>query len=91
MDISRALQTLSKRYPNKRVLVTGATSGLGEALAMEFAGAGQIDYAVDALELLFAGPSFITFRFVEIHPAFDDIRDDPRYLALRRKYGTPQK
>lgn len=40
MDISRALQTLSKRYPNKRVLVTGATSGLGEALAMEFAGAG---------------------------------------------------
>jgi NAD(P)-dependent dehydrogenase (short-subunit alcohol dehydrogenase family) len=40
MDISRALQKLSKRYPGRRVLITGATSGLGEALAMEFASAG---------------------------------------------------
>ena len=40
MDISRALKKLTRRYPNKRVLVTGATSGLGEALAIEFANAG---------------------------------------------------
>ena len=40
MDISRALNTLTQRYPAKRVLITGATSGLGEALAMEFATAG---------------------------------------------------
>jgi len=40
MDISRALKKLTRRFPNKRVLVTGATSGLGEALAIEFANAG---------------------------------------------------
>ncbi len=40
MEVSRALKKLTQRYPNKRVLVTGATSGLGEALAVEFASAG---------------------------------------------------
>ena len=40
MDISSALKKLTRRFPNKRVLVTGATSGLGEALAIEFANAG---------------------------------------------------
>jgi NAD(P)-dependent dehydrogenase (short-subunit alcohol dehydrogenase family) len=40
MDISRALKRLTQRFPNKRVFITGATSGLGEALAIEFASAG---------------------------------------------------
>lgn len=35
-----ALQRLASRYPQKRVLITGATSGLGEALALQFAAAG---------------------------------------------------
>lgn len=35
-----ALQTLAERYPQKRVLITGATAGLGEALALQFAAAG---------------------------------------------------
>ena len=34
------LETLARRYPRKRALITGATSGLGEALALLFAGAG---------------------------------------------------
>ncbi len=36
----KALQRLAQRYPRKRVLITGATSGMGEALAMQFARAG---------------------------------------------------
>ena len=40
MDFSRGLNKLAQRYPTKRVLITGATSGLGEALAIEFASAG---------------------------------------------------
>lgn len=34
------VETLARRYPHKRVLITGATSGMGEALALLFAGAG---------------------------------------------------
>lgn len=40
MDISRALNKLGQRYSGRRVLITGAASGLGEALAIEFASAG---------------------------------------------------
>jgi NAD(P)-dependent dehydrogenase (short-subunit alcohol dehydrogenase family) len=36
----KALDTLAARYPGKRVLITGATSGMGEALALQFAAAG---------------------------------------------------
>ena len=35
-----ALEKLAVRYPRKRVLITGATSGLGEALALRFARGG---------------------------------------------------
>ncbi|MDH4042159.1 MAG: SDR family NAD(P)-dependent oxidoreductase [Gammaproteobacteria bacterium] len=35
-----SLQKLARRYPHKRVLVTGATNGLGKALALQFAAAG---------------------------------------------------
>jgi NAD(P)-dependent dehydrogenase (short-subunit alcohol dehydrogenase family) len=35
-----ALEKLAARYPQKRVLITGATSGLGEALALRFASGG---------------------------------------------------
>jgi NADP-dependent 3-hydroxy acid dehydrogenase YdfG len=41
MEVSRALKKLTQRYPNKRVLVTGATSGLGEALAVELPETGR--------------------------------------------------
>jgi NAD(P)-dependent dehydrogenase (short-subunit alcohol dehydrogenase family) len=36
----KAIQKLAQRYPQKRVLITGATGGLGEALALQFAAAG---------------------------------------------------
>ncbi len=36
----KPLATLATRYPQKRVLITGVTAGLGEALALQFASAG---------------------------------------------------
>ena len=34
------MQRLTSRYPKKRILITGATAGLGEALTLQFAAAG---------------------------------------------------
>ena len=36
----KPLDKLAARYPGKRILITGATSGMGEALALQFAAAG---------------------------------------------------
>jgi len=40
MKSSRTLTILSRRFPAKRVFITGAGSGLGRAMALEFAAAG---------------------------------------------------
>jgi NAD(P)-dependent dehydrogenase (short-subunit alcohol dehydrogenase family) len=40
MNHARAMRKLADRFPRKRVLITGATHGLGEALALRFAEAG---------------------------------------------------
>lgn len=56
-------------------------------LAFAFAIAGMPDEAVNALDKMFAGASSITFLHVDIHPAFDSIRDHPGYVALRERYG----
>ena len=43
------MSTLEQRFPNKRVLITGATSGLGKALSLEFAKRGW-KFAVTGLD-----------------------------------------
>jgi TolB-like protein len=83
-ELSRGMQGANTLDP-----ITRANSY--EFFAFEFADAGQTDRAIDALELLFADPSFITFRFVDAHPAFDDLRDNPRYIELRRRYGGKEE
>jgi TolB-like protein len=89
-ETRRWAEELARRFDLGQSRDPVTRAGMFQFLAFEFADAGQVDYALDALEQLFAGPSFITFRFVELHPAFDDLRDDPRYLTLRRRHGTPR-
>jgi len=57
------------------------------ALAFWYSSAGLADEAIDVLDRLFAGPTDLTFRYVDAHLAFDALRDHPRYAKLRRKYG----
>jgi hypothetical protein len=90
-ETRRWADELALRFDQAGSLDPVSRAGIYQFLALDFADAGQLDYAIDALELLFAGPSFITFRFVESHPAFDDLRDDPRCLELRQRYGTPKQ
>ena len=57
-------------------------------LAFTYAGADMADEAVDALRRMFEGGSFVTFRYIEQHPAFDSIRNHPGYAELRERYGV---
>jgi tetratricopeptide (TPR) repeat protein len=90
-EARRWADELARRFDQAQSQDPVTRAGMFQFLAFEYASAGQVDYALDALEQLFAGPTFITFRFVETHPAFDDIRGHPRYLELSHQYGTPQE
>ena len=80
-----ALEKLAVRYPQKRVLITGATSGLGEALALRFAGGGfrvavasrnpeKVKHTVQRLEACGSGALPITLdvtREEDFHAALE--------------------
>ena len=52
-----------------------------------YASSGLTDAAIGVLEQYLAGPHTMTFRYMDAHLAFDDIREHPGYAALREKYG----
>jgi len=79
IDVARTLQSADWDTVTR-------TSTL-EALAFWYASAGLADEAIDVLDRLFAGPSNLTFRFIDAHLVFDGLHDSPRYAELRRKYG----
>ena len=82
-----ALEKLAVRYPQKRVLITGATSGLGEALALRFAGGGfrvavasrnpeKVKHTVQRLEACGSGALPITLdvtREEDFHAALETV------------------
>jgi len=56
-------------------------------LAQIYAWTGEFDEAFRLLDHLFAVPSNLTVPMLKLDPAWDPLRQDPRYQALIDKYG----
>ncbi|PYK72559.1 MAG: hypothetical protein DME44_04065, partial [Verrucomicrobia bacterium] len=61
--------------------------GATATLAQIYAWTGEFDEAFRLLDHLFAVPSNLTVPMLKLDPAWDPLRQDPRYQALIEKYG----
>src|SRR5438067_4298188 len=61
--------------------------GATATLAQIYAWTGEFDEAFRLLDHLFAVPSNLTVPMLKLDPAWDPLRQDPRYQALIDKYG----
>ncbi|MBF8295748.1 MAG: hypothetical protein HW389_2293 [Bacteroidetes bacterium] len=61
---------------------------LAENRARILAQAGAADAALDEIERLLAGPSWLSVHTLRLDPRWDSIRDHPRFKALLEKYTT---
>lgn len=57
-----------------------------ESLAEIYTIVGELDFAIDQLEILLSNPSMISAPLVRIDPIWDPLRDHPRFQALLEKY-----
>ena len=55
------------------------------ARAQIFAQAGENQGALDEIERLLEGPSFLTVHTLRLDPLWDPLRSDPRFQALMAK------
>jgi TolB-like protein/Flp pilus assembly protein TadD len=58
-----------------------------DTLAQIYACTGEFEEAFRLLDHLFAVPSNLTVPMLKLDPAWDPLRQDPRYQALIEKYG----
>ena len=58
-----------------------------QALAEVYVIVGEYDKALDLADGLLSRPSGLTVALLKINPILDPIRQNPRYLALLKKYG----
>ena len=63
--------------------------GTGYDRAAILAQLGETGKALEEIEQLLARPGFLSVHELRLNPEFDTIRNDPRYLALLRKYSNP--
>jgi serine/threonine-protein kinase len=68
----------------------GGTS-VAEYRARILAQAGDADAALDEIERLLAGPSWLTVHTLRLDPGWDPIRQHPRFKALLVKYANPER
>jgi tetratricopeptide (TPR) repeat protein len=62
---------------------------LAEDRALILAQAGDAETALDEIEPLLAGPSWLTVHTLRLDPGWDPIREQPRFKALLVKYAQP--
>ena len=53
-----------------------------------FARVGLASEAIAELRTMLEEPGGNGFRFIDQHPVFDSLKDNPAYEALREKYAT---
>jgi serine/threonine-protein kinase len=58
-----------------------------QSLAEVYVIVGEYDKALDLADGLLSRPSGLTVALLKINPILDPIRQNPRYLALLKKYG----
>jgi len=59
-----------------------------EARAQILAQSGEADAALDEIERLLPGPSWLSVHSLSCDPRWDPIRSHPRFQALLLKYGS---
>ena len=57
-------------------------------LATVYAQVGEVDMALDLIDELLSIPSTLSVGLLRLDPAWDPLRDDPRFQALLEKYDT---
>jgi serine/threonine-protein kinase len=58
-----------------------------QTLAEIYVTVGEYDQALPLIDGLLSRPSSVTVEFLKLHPMFDAIRNDPRFVALLKKHG----
>ena len=59
--------------------------GLAECRASILAQAGEADAALDEIERLLAGPSWLSVHALRLDPLWDPIREHPRFQRLLQR------
>jgi TolB-like protein len=58
-----------------------------QTLAQVYANVGEQEKAIDLLDGLLSQPSDVTVAALKLHPIWDPLRENPRFIELLKKYG----
>jgi hypothetical protein len=89
LDVKTNLQAGRKLRPAERVQRKKTGYVPAAAFVKAYLGLGEYDRAFFWLEEAYKEQSNLLL-FLKVHPIFDPIRDDPRFVDLVRRVGLPQ-